>query len=80
MNVVEKKEFLENTHFNDWINTRMKIVDELSNKQSMFCVCGRLATGLHEGSCRKFNDRVNSETVKRLSYLFITTTKKAREV
>lgn len=35
----------------------------------MFCVCGKLATGLHESSCRKFNKVVDAETVKRLNHL-----------
>lgn len=66
MKLAEKIRLLENDHFGDWIDTRMKVVDELSDGQSTWCVCGRLATGLHERSCRRFNNKVNSETVKRL--------------
>lgn len=41
----------------------------MSDKQSMFCLCGRLATGLHENGCRKFQNKVTRETIKRLSHL-----------
>ena len=50
-----------------WFSTRTKVEDELSAKQSIFCICGRLATGLHETRCRKFRNMVNRETEKRLN-------------
>lgn len=45
------------------------VFDELSDKQTMFCCCGKLATGVHERNCAKFNNKVLAETIKRLSYL-----------
>ena len=70
MKLPEKIRYLLDNHMNDWLNTR-KIVDvEISDQCSMFCVCGRLATGLHEKSCSRFNNKVNSETVKRLKHLW----------
>lgn len=69
MKLEEKIEFLQDKHFNEWITARATCSNEVSNQQSMFCVCGRLATGFHESGCRKFNTKVNNETVKRLSYL-----------
>ena len=42
-----------------------KTFDELSEQQTMFCCCGKLATGLHEIRCRKFADKVRKETLKR---------------
>ena len=54
-------------HFmKEWNSTRIKVFDELSDNQSMFCCCGKLATGLHESNCRKFNAKVDAETVYRL--------------
>ena len=61
--------YLQENYFSDWVATRQLVENELSDKQSIFCVCGRLATGLHERNCRKFNNKVTNETVKRLRYL-----------
>jgi len=65
----EKIDYLYDNHFSLWLTTRSKISDELSAMQSTFCVCGKLATGLHETSCRKFNKKINTETVKKLEHL-----------
>jgi len=69
MKIQEKLDYLQNNHMGEWLKTRREVFDELSEKQSMFCVCRRLATGLHENGCRQFQNKVNSETVKRLSHL-----------
>lgn len=69
MKMIEKLDWLQSNFFNEWIAKRLEVGNELSDRQSMFCVCGRLATGLHENGCRKFNAKVNAETVKRLSHL-----------
>lgn len=45
---------------------------ELSNKQTMFCICGKLATGLHEDHCSKFKKKVEKETVKKLQQILRT--------
>lgn len=62
----ERIEYLKTHQLSTWLSTRRKIFDELSNNQSMFCCCGKLATGLHEQNCRKFNENVDKETVNRL--------------
>lgn len=69
MSLKDKVEWLTSNFFIDFISTRERVFNELSDKQSMFCVCGKLATGLHERTCRKFNKAVDSETVKRLNHL-----------
>jgi hypothetical protein len=73
--LADKLEYLQENHFNDWLKTRKEVDAELSGRQSLFCVCGRLATGFHETSCRRFNNKVNSETVKRLKHLLKETVK-----
>lgn len=65
----EKLSYLKDTHFGLFLTTRQKVFNELSDQQGVFCCCGRLATGLHESHCTKFNNKVNTETIKRLSYL-----------
>ena len=69
MKYTDKLEYLQTNHFTTFVKTRQKVFDELSEQQTMFCCCGRLATGLHENNCQKFNRKVNGETIKRLSDL-----------
>lgn len=65
----EKINYLKENHFSEWLNIYRKVEDEFSEKQSMFCICGKLATGLHERNCRKFRNKIEAETVNRLKYL-----------
>lgn len=69
MKLAEKINVLQTNHFAKWLETRFNVENLISEKQSMFCLCGRLATGLHERGCRKFRAKVDSETVKQLAYL-----------
>lgn len=52
---------------NLYCETRLKVERELSDSQSIKCCCGRLATGLHERMCQKFNDKVDKRTAKILT-------------
>jgi len=70
MKITEKLQYIQDNHFSDWLTMRREVHNEFSNKQSTFCVCGRLATGLHENCCKKFNNTVTIETLKRLKHLF----------
>lgn len=65
----EKLERIKEADLALFVKTRQQVFNEMSDQQTMFCCCGRLATGLHEGRCKKFNDKVLSETIKRLEYL-----------
>lgn len=65
----EKLAYLKDNHFNLFVNTHRIVFDELSDQQTMFCCCGRLATGLHERNCTKFQNKIDAETIKRLSHL-----------
>ena len=69
MEIRERIEYLKTHQLSTWLSTRRKIFDELSNNQSMFCCCSKLATGLHEQNCQKFNENVDKETVNRLKEL-----------
>lgn len=69
MKLIEKVEYIQENHFSEWLKTRSEVREELSAKQSMFCICRRLATGLHENGCRQFQNKITSETIKRLRYL-----------
>lgn len=65
----EKRIFLIGSHWAEWLKTRNEVFNELSDKQQLLCCCGRLATGLHESSCSKFNHKVDAETIRRLKHL-----------
>ena len=69
MKKFEKLAYLKENYFGAFLATRHNVFEELSAQQTMFCCCGRLATGLHEKSCRKFNEKVNSEVIKKLQHL-----------
>ena len=69
MKIKEKLQYLQDNHFSEWLKTRRQVENELSNNQSTFCICGRLATGLHETHCKKFSAKVTKETIKRLEYI-----------
>lgn len=74
MKIQEKIKYLQDNYFGEWLDNRRKVSDEISNNKSMFCVCGRLATGLHENSCRKLQNKITVETVKRLKHLIVNLT------
>jgi hypothetical protein len=38
--------------------------EDLSDCQAVFCVCGRMATGLHESNCSKFKAKALSMAKK----------------
>lgn len=71
----EKLSFLKANHFNMWYATRVEVFEELAQQQSLFCCCGKLASGYHERYCKKFNHKVDSLTIKKLSYLLPYKTK-----
>lgn len=69
MNYKQKLQALKERHFAEWFSARMAVEREMSDAQTMFCVCGRLATGMHERSCPHFRTAVNKATVKRMEHL-----------
>ena len=69
MKKYEKFAYLRENYFGLFVKTRQMVFDELSEQQPMVCCCGRLATGFHESYCTKFNQKVDAETIKRLSHL-----------
>ena len=69
LNRKQKMNYLQEANFGLFVKTRQTVFNELSEKQTMFCCCGKLASGLHERHCVKFNNKVADEVIKRLSYL-----------
>lgn len=56
-------------HTMAWVQTWNDAFDELSGMQTIFCVCGKVASGLHERRCRVFRNKVDDNTVARLHHL-----------
>ena len=69
MKFIDKKKFLIKNYPDDYENVRREVFNVLSNEQTVFCVCGKIASGLHEDRCSKFNALVDKETVKTLQHL-----------
>lgn len=66
---IRKISLFKRQSFGYFLKDSSKSFNELSDKQTMLCCCGRLATGLHENNCTKFNNKVDAETIKLLSHL-----------
>lgn len=69
LNREQKLSYLYKADLGLFIKTRKTVFEELSEQQTMFCCCGKLATNLHEEHCAKFKNKVADEVIKRLSYL-----------
>lgn len=69
LNREQKLNYLYKANLGLFIKTRKTVFEELSERQTMFCCCGKLATSLHEEHCVKFNNKVKDKVIKRLSYL-----------
>lgn len=63
------KEELINNHLSLWLSIRQELLNKLSNAQGLKCICGRLATGLHENTCQKFQRKGDKETIHRCNEL-----------
>ena len=72
MNQQQKIDAIKELSLPAWQRERAKVDDEISSKQGFKCICGRLATGLHESTCSRFKKKVDVETFKRLKYLLTT--------
>ena len=66
--MLTKNELLDE-HLSLWLSVRGEVLNKLSNTQGLRCICGRLATGLHEDRCSKFQNKVDKATVNRCNEL-----------
>lgn len=66
MKLEEKIQKFKEQDLGLWLKTREQAEDTLSAQQPLFCICGRLATGFHEGGCRKFQREVDKLAVKKM--------------
>ena len=69
MKKYEKLAYLTFNHLDLFRETYLKAFNDLSEKQEVFCCCGRVTSYVHEVHCRKFQEKVESETIKRLNHL-----------
>ena len=66
----EKLAFLFKYAMKDWLKARQEADEEVSREHEMFCVCGKLCTGLHESSCKRFRDKVDTRAINRLKHIW----------
>ena len=59
-------QFLVENYKDDWYKIYTKEFRKLDEECSMFCVCGKLATGFHVDRCTKFRNEVYRRTVAQL--------------
>lgn len=71
MKLSEKVEYLQEHYWSEWFDTHKAADQYISDQHPMWCVCKRLCTGMHERNCRRFQNKVNAETVKRLKHLLV---------
>lgn len=71
MKLQEKLAYIQENHFGEWLKKRKEVEDKVSKEHYIWCVCGKLCTGLHEMNCKRFNDKVTSQTVQSLKHLYL---------
>lgn len=77
MNRRNKICYLADKYTGEWIIERRRQEEKLSESQLLTCVCGRLATGLHESHCRKFQTQVDLMTMRVLEHLLLSSSDSA---
>jgi len=68
MNYKQKLEYLQTNNLSEFTKIRNIVADEISDGQALLCVCGKMATGLHELYCPKLQNKITKETVKRFKF------------
>lgn len=69
MKKCEKLTYLIFNHFDLFVETFLQAFNDLSERQEIFCCCGRVSSYVHEVHCKKFQAKVENETINRLSHL-----------
>lgn len=61
--------YLTENHYQEFIETYKQVDQEFQEKYPLFCVCGKLSTGLHETYCKRAREAKYRQTIERLSHL-----------
>lgn len=69
MKKTEKIRYLLDNYYREYDRARAEAWTELSEEQPFRCCCGRLATGRHEQTCPKFQQKVASRAIEKLKHL-----------
>lgn len=64
MTINEKIKKYKSEEYDLWRKLYPKAFDLVDSEHTMFCVCGRLASGLHTQHCNAFKKEVEKRTVK----------------
>lgn len=73
MKKCEKLTYLIMNHFDLFVETFLQAFNDLAQNQEVFCCCGRVTSYVHEVHCKKFQAKVENETIKRLKHLLPNT-------
>ena len=65
----EKINYLIENHYMHWLTAKRESEDIVSDSQPMMCCCGRVATGLHEMHCTRYQAKVDTQALKKLNHL-----------
>lgn len=65
----EKLEWLRRNHNEAYLEAENKAIAALDDEYPIFCLCGKLATGLHTTNCRKFQEAVKRRILTSLKPL-----------
>jgi hypothetical protein len=65
----EQIQYLKENHFSEWYAIREQTAEKFSDERGMYCICGKLLTGLHERTCQRFNNHVDDLTAAQLEHL-----------
>ena len=67
--LIKRTTSIQRVDWKEWIMARDGEFARLSDMQSMWCCCGKLATGLHEQRCKQFQNMVDLATIEKLKHL-----------
>lgn len=73
MEKYEKLAYLIFNHYDLFMETYLQSFNDLSEKQLVFCCCGRITSYVHEVHCKIFQAKVEDTTIERLSHLLPNT-------
>lgn len=65
----KKLEILWQEHHDAYCKAREEAISKMDELTPMFCVCGKLATGLHTNNCRKFQSKVDDLVIAKIGNL-----------
>lgn len=64
MDSKQKELYLNHYHWRYYQDKKSEIEGQMDDEYPIFCICGKLATGLHTMSCRRWRNHLTMHTVQ----------------